>query len=64
MDSEASHLPKLEHSRKGGCHPSARYLQTVVKHIQLVKEQIIFSCYKVLVVGKISYNGIDSNVIL
>ena len=49
---------------KGGGHPSARYLRTIVKHIQLVKEKITFSCYKVLVVGKISYNGIDSNVIL
>ena len=53
MDSEASHLPKLECSRKrGGCHPLTRYLWTVAKHIQLVKEQITFSCYKVLVVGK------------
>ena len=34
------------------CHPLTRYLWTVVKHIQHVKEQITFSCYKVLVVGK------------
>ena len=28
------------------------FADMVVKHIQLVKEQITFSCYKVLVVGK------------
>ena len=28
------------------------FADLVVKHIQLVKEQITFSCYKVLAVGK------------
>ena len=53
MDSEANHLPKLEPSRTRWTPSIDKiYADLVVKHIQLVKEQITFSCYKVLVIGK------------
>ena len=46
-----SSKPKLECSRTR-CMPSIYkiFVDLVVKHIQLMKEQITFSCYKVLVV--------------
>ena len=56
MDSGLSaviHQAKLERSTTRW-KPSIDkiFADLVVKHIQLVKEQITFSCYKVLVVGK------------
>ena len=47
MDSEASHQPKLEGSRTRWTPPIDKiFADLVVKHIQLVKEQITFSCWE------------------